>query len=132
MALEERGGRLFVAFPEPPTLAPLHLETGSILRPLGLCGGGDGPLLHPRPLAPLALETGSILGQLAMCGDADDLFLDARRHRLYAVCGEGVVDVFDTPPARDGRSAAPRHLVRVPTSLGARTGLFVPELDRLF
>jgi hypothetical protein len=67
-----------------------------------------------------------------MCGDADDLFLDARRHRLYAVCGEGAVDVFDTSLAGDGRGAASRHLARVPTSPGARTGLFVPELDRLF
>jgi hypothetical protein len=102
MALDERGGRLFVAFRQPPTLATVELETGSVL------------------------------GQLAMCGDADDLFLDARRHRLYAICGEGAVDVFDTLAARDGRGAAPRHLARVPTSPGARTGLFVPELDRLF
>ncbi|MCO6415837.1 hypothetical protein JYK14_06565 [Siccirubricoccus sp. KC 17139] len=102
MALDERGGRLFVAFREPPALVTLELETGSVL------------------------------GQLAMCGDADDLFVDARRHRLYAICGEGAVDVFDAPPARDGRRAAPRHLARVRTAAGARTGLFVPELDRLF
>ena len=102
MALDERGGRLFVAFRDPPTLATLDLGTGSVI------------------------------GQLAMCGDADDLFLDARRHRLYAVCGEGAVDVFDASPPSDGRATAPRHLARVPTSPGARTGLFVPEFDRLF
>ena len=41
-------------------------------------------------------------------------------------CGEGVVDVFGTSPA------GARHIARVPTSPGARTSLFVPELDRLF
>jgi len=103
MALDERGGRLFVAFREPAALAVLDLADGSEL------------------------------GRLPLCGDADDLFLDARRHRLYAVCGEGVVDVFEDPPtAREGSRRVPRHLARVPTSPGARTGLFVPELDRLF
>lgn len=99
MALDERGGRLFVAFRDPPVLAVFDL--------------GDG----------------AVLGQLPLCRDADDLFFDARRHRLYAVCGQGAVDVFEDP---DGNSRALRHLARVPTVEGARTGLFVPELDRLF
>jgi YVTN family beta-propeller protein len=103
MALDERGGRLFVAFRQPATLAVLDLTNGSVL------------------------------GQLPLCGDADDLFLDVRRHRLYAVCGEGAVDVFGDPPeARQGTRRVPRHLARVPTVPGARTGLFVPDLDRLF
>jgi hypothetical protein len=99
MAVDERGGRLFVAFREPAALAVLDLRDGSVL------------------------------GQLPLCGDADDLFLDARRRRLYAVCGEGVVHVFGDA---ESRGRVPRHLARVPTSPGARTGLFVPELDRLF
>ena len=41
-------------------------------------------------------------------------------------CGEGVVDVFEQ--AGEGY----RRLARVPTVSGARTSLFVPELDRLF
>ena len=41
-------------------------------------------------------------------------------------CGEGVVDVFAA------EAAGYRRLARVPTVSGARTSLFVPELDRLF
>ena len=59
------------------------------------------------------------------CGDVDDLFIDARRQRIYVICGEGFVDVFDA------RDKLPR-LGRVPTVEGARTGLFVPDLDRLY
>lgn len=99
MALDEPGGRLFLAFRSPPTLAVLDLRDGALL------------------------------GQQPLCGDADDLFLDARRHRLYAVCGQGLVDVFED---REGRGRVPQHLARVPTAEGARTGLFVPEFDRLF
>lgn len=103
MTLDERGGRLFVGFRGSPTLGVLDLGSGAVLA------------------------------RLPLCGDVDDLFLDARRHRLYTICGEGVVETFENP-ARAGADAAriPRHLARVPTAAGARTGLFVPELDRLF
>jgi hypothetical protein len=103
MALDERSGRLFVAFRGPPTLAVLDLGNGAVLA------------------------------RLPLCEDADDIFLDARRHRLYAVCGEGLVEAFEDPASAEGGTARfPRRLARVPTAVGARTGLFVPELDRLF
>lgn len=63
---------------------------------------------------------------LGACGDADDLFFDAKRRRLYVVCGAGAVDVFE---AGDGRYA---RAARVASRPGARTGLFAPQLDRLF
>ncbi len=60
-------------------------------------------------------------------GDADDVFWDARRKRLYVIGGEGFVDVFQRQA--DGRYTRLAHL---PTGPGARTGLFVPAIDRLF
>jgi YVTN family beta-propeller protein len=69
---------------------------------------------------------GSVVAKIGTCGDADDVFLDARRHRVYVSCGEGVVDVFEQD------QAGYRRIARVPTASGARTCLFVPELDRLF
>jgi len=56
------------------------------------------------------------------CGDADDLFLDAKRHRIYVSCGEGAIDVVD--------AQAYRRVTRIPTVAGARTSFFAPELDR--
>jgi hypothetical protein len=44
---------------------------------------------------------------------------------VYAICGEGGVDVFVRKPAGFERS------LRVPTAPGARTGLFVPERNEL-
>jgi DNA-binding beta-propeller fold protein YncE len=82
-----------------------------------------------RPALLLAYDigTGQRVAAVPVCGDVDDLFLDTARRRLYAVCGEGLVDVVQQ------RDADHYEVVeQVPTSAGARTGLFVPALSRLF
>jgi hypothetical protein len=57
------------------------------------------------------------------CGDSDDLFVDPRRPRVYVSCGAGFIDVFEVRGARYDRVG------HVRTVAGARTSLFVPELD---
>jgi DNA-binding beta-propeller fold protein YncE len=79
----------------------------------------------PAKLAVFAMESGALVASVETCGDIDDMFMDAKRGRLYVTCGEGFVDVFDA------RSPYPR-LSRITTVPGARTGLFVPETDRLY
>ena len=76
----------------------------------------------PPVLRTLTLD-GTLLTDVDVCGDADDLFVDSVRHRTYVICGEGVVDVLNGNGLR---------IERIATAVGARTGLFVPELDRLF
>jgi DNA-binding beta-propeller fold protein YncE len=80
---------------------------------------------RPARLGVIALDTGRLIATRATCDDSDDVFLDAQRARLYVICGSGFVDVFST---RDD------YLLRehLTTQAGARTGLFVPVLDRLF
>jgi hypothetical protein len=74
----------------------------------------------------LSSQDGRIAARLETCGDADDVFVDAKRHHVYVSCGEGVVDVLEQ------REAGYARLGPVPTVSGARTSLFVPELDRLY
>lgn len=71
------------------------------------------------------IATGQPATVVESCGDSDDLFLDQRRHRLYVVCGEGYVET------RDASASNLALLGRVKTSGGSRTGLYIPELDRL-
>jgi len=78
---------------------------------------------HPEALAS---QDGHVVAKAETCGDADDVFVDPKRRRVYVSCGEGVVDVLE--PGEAGY----RRVARVPTVSGARTSLFVPELDRLF
>ena len=70
--------------------------------------------------------TGKATGMLPICGDADDVYSDRRRRRLYVSCGEGDVSVFQR------QAGIYETLPPVRTAPGARTSLFVPELDRLF
>jgi hypothetical protein len=80
----------------------------------------------PPTLVVLDAKDGTPLASLATCGDADDVFFDAKRHRLYVSCGEGAVDVLQQ------EQGGYRPVARIETSSGARTSLFVPELDLLF
>jgi hypothetical protein len=79
---------------------------------------------NPSRLLVLSAADGAVVGDLDTCGDADDVFVDAKRRRVYVVCGAGLVDVFED---RVGY----RRIGRIGTAPGARTGLFVPEMDRL-
>jgi YVTN family beta-propeller protein len=81
---------------------------------------------NPARLLVLSAADGSTITSLDTCGDADDVFVDSKRHRVYVTCGAGVVDVFAEEGGGYGR------IGRVPTVSGARTALFVPDLDRLF
>jgi hypothetical protein len=81
---------------------------------------------NPPTLMALSSQDGHVVAKTDTCGDADDVFVDPKRHRVYVSCGEGIVDVFEQ------REAEYRRMARVPTVSGARTSLFVPELDRLF
>jgi DNA-binding beta-propeller fold protein YncE len=80
----------------------------------------------PPTLALLDPVAGRVTQRLATCGDADDVFFDGRRDRIYVSCGDGSIDVIERNAQRF-RSAG-----RIPTSSGARTSLFAPDLDRLF
>lgn len=81
---------------------------------------------HPSMLVALQAQDGKRVAILETCGDSDDVFIDGRRKQVYVICGAGYVDVV---AARDGTL---KRLSRISTVSGARTGLFVPELDRLF
>jgi DNA-binding beta-propeller fold protein YncE len=80
----------------------------------------------PPALAALSIQDGRVVAKTETCGDADDVFVDAKRHRIYVSCGTGAVDVLEQ------EAAGYRRLASVPTVSGARTSLFAPELDRLF
>lgn len=80
----------------------------------------------PPTLAMFDYGSGKLRSRAATCRDADDVFFDEQRQRIYVTCGSGEVAVFQFA----GGSIRPLHSVA--TSPGARTSLFVPELDRLF
>lgn len=141
LQLEREGGRLFVNVPGAHAIAAVGQATlsvraswtpgaGSSNFPMALDEGRGRlyvGLRRPASLALLDAGSGDVVATLDAVGDVDDLFLDEARSRLYAVGGEGFVDVFAPLDA-----GVPARTGRVRSASGARTGLFVPEWDRLF
>jgi DNA-binding beta-propeller fold protein YncE len=137
--LDPTGARIFVNVPDARAIEVADLAAGTS-RSLPTPGAGSNfPMAidqdahrvlavfrNPPVLMALSTEDEHVVAKTATCGDADDVYADPKRHRVYVSCGEGVVDVF----AAD--AAGYRRIARVPTVSGARTSLFVPELDRLF
>ncbi|MDY0884711.1 YncE family protein [Dongia soli] len=90
--------------------------------------GGELAIVFRQPamLALLDSRTGAIREKMTTCGDADDVFFDDKRQQIYVSCGAGSVDI------KQHGATGLRDRAMVPTVKGARTSLFVPELDRLF
>jgi DNA-binding beta-propeller fold protein YncE len=138
--LDPKTDRVFVNVPDAHQVAVVDLKSRKQVSawktpglgsnfPMALADTG-GPLavVFPSPsrLALLDPATGAVSASLGTCGDADDVFFDGKRDRIYVSCGDGAVDVVQRRPT----GAQPAN--RVATSSGARTSLFVPQLDRLF
>ena len=80
---------------------------------------------RPARLQAYAPDSGQSLGGSETCSDSDDIFVDAKRLQAHVICGEGFVDTFEASGDDFTR------IGRFTTSAGSRTGLFVPQLDRL-
>jgi DNA-binding beta-propeller fold protein YncE len=137
--LDPEGPRIFVNLPGARQIAVLDRSAGKQLAtwktdlllanfPLALDEAGQVLAVFrvPARLAVFRKQDGQRVQALDTCGDSDDLFVDPKRRRVYITCGEGAIDVFSH------EASGYQHLGRLATSSGARTSLFVPELDRLY
>ena len=105
---------------------PMHTAGGNF--PMALDQAEQRILVafrNPAKLGAFSMDDGSMIASPDICGDADDLFVDAKRHRIYISCGEGFIDVLDSA------DRSYRRVARIATVAGARTSLFIPEMDRL-
>lgn len=132
------GAQVFVNVPDAGKIVAADLDSGKVTAswspsklaanfPMILDDAGHVAVVFRRPamLGLFDAATGRPVSVTETCHDADDLFFDGKRDRFYVSCGEGVIDVFKA-------GSMPIRLARIATVSGARTSLFVPELDRLF
>lgn len=135
--LARSSARVFINVPQKREIAIVDRAAGKQIASWPLGNGGNFPMAldddrqhvvvafrGPPALGVYSAQDGSRVTSVEVCGDADDVFVDTKRHRVYVSCGSGFLDVFDTENASYRRVA---HVLTVP---GARTSLFVPELDR--
>ena len=132
----ENGTQVFVNVPDFHQIAIVDLPSGAVrsvpnegLRAnFPMAVDAEAHRVHvafrgPPVLLALTSPEGRIAARLATCGDADDVFVDARRRRIYVSCGDGAIDVIE--PRESGYA----RVAKVRTVSGARTSLFVPELS---
>ena len=137
--LDAPGKQIFVNLPKARAIAVVDRQSGkqTATWPMQI-GTGNFPMAlnqdaghvlaafrTPAKLGVFSAKDGTLIASPDICGDADDVFIDAKRHRVYVSCGQGFLDVLDV------QGNAYRHVARIATVSGARTSLFVPELDRL-
>jgi DNA-binding beta-propeller fold protein YncE len=139
--LEKNGKRIFVNVPNARQMAVIDRDKGEVIAqwktdlafgnfPMALDEANHRLFVGcrlPAKLVVLNTDSGEVVAKIDTSGDADDLFYDIKRHRIYAICGAGKIDIIEqTNPNTYTPSA------KVDTAAGARTGLFVSERNVLF
>ncbi len=138
--LESQGTRLFANLPGASRIVVADRKSGAAVArwPTGVCQANYPMVLdepshrlfigcrRPASLALFDTATGKLLTAIPNVGDTDDLFYDAPRRRVYALGGEGFIDINQ----RDGDGL--HRIGRVSTRGGARTGTWVAQQDRLY
>ena len=139
--LERDGSRIFVNVPSAGHIAVVDRDKQSVIAtwpvtqaranyPMALDEANHRLLVGCRSPARLLVydtTSGKPMATVEIAGDTDDLFYDSAARRIYVAGGEGFITVLEQTD-RDHY----RVLEKVSTAAGARTALFVPELDRLF
>src|SRR5437870_9891624 len=55
----------------------------------------------PSKLVVLNTDSGDVVAKIDISGDPDDVFYDRKRHRIYAICGAGKVDIIEQTDANN-------------------------------
>ncbi len=139
--LEKQGKRIFINVPNSRDVAVIDRDKGEVIAtwktdlafgnfPMALDESNHRLFVGcrlPSKLIVLNTDSGDVVTKIDISGDPDDVFYDSKRHRIYATCGAGKIDIIEQTGAD-----AYRALAKIDTADGARTGLFVPERDTVF
>ena len=139
--VEKHGRRIFVNVPNAGHVAVIDRDKGEVIArwktdgatanfPMALDEASRRLFIacrNPAKLLVLNSDSGAVVTTLDISGDPDEVFYDAKRRRLYVVCGAGFVEIMEQADADHYRRAA-----KIPTASGARTGFFEPERNALF
>jgi DNA-binding beta-propeller fold protein YncE len=139
--LERNGKRIFVNVPDARQVAVIDRDKGEVIAkwktdlafgnfPMALDEANHRLFVAcrlPSKLVVINTQSGDVIAKVDISGDPDDIFYDSKRHRIYAICGAGKIDIIEQADSNTYKASA-----KTDTANGARTGLFVPERDALF
>src|SRR5437870_4619094 len=81
----------------------------------------------PAQVVVMDSDSGATVASVSCVNDADDIYYDAGRKRIYVPGGEGFISVIQQTDADHYQS-----LAKIPTTTGARTGLWFEKRDRFY
>src|SRR2546421_2057697 len=139
--LEKNGKRIFVNVPNSRHVAVIDRDKSEVVAtwktdlafanfPMALDEANHRLFVGcrlPSKLVVLNTESSDVVAKIDISGDPDDVFYDSKRHRIYAICGAGKIDIVEQTDPNNYKPST-----NVDTADGARTGLLVPERDTLF
>jgi DNA-binding beta-propeller fold protein YncE len=138
--LDAVSGQLFVNIPDAKLIATIDLNKKSTIDkwkveiatsnfPMAMDSKNHRLFIgcrNPAKLLTINSDNGTIISTSDIDSDTDDVFYDNSSNQIYVSCGGGYVDVFK----RDG-SDKYVTVSRIESRSGARTSLYVPELNQL-
>ena len=141
MAVEQGGNRVYINITDKNQLAVIDRGTHAVAATWPIREAEQNAMAQldpaskqlfvvarkPGKVIVLDLATGATRATFAAPGHSDQALFDAGNRRLYAPGGDGSVGVYAV--RGDGHVEA---LAPVPSAVGAKTGILVPELHRLY
>jgi DNA-binding beta-propeller fold protein YncE len=106
------------------------LKTGRANYPMALDEAGRRLFVVTRKPAQVVVidsDSGAMVASVPCVNDSDDVYYDAARKRIYAPGGEGFISVVQQIDPDHYKS-----LAEIPTTIGARTGLWYEKRDRFY
>ncbi len=141
MAIEQKGNRLYINVTGKGYMAVIDKDKRAVIATWPIKEAEtNAPLAFdevnkrlfvitrkPGKLIILNAETGATIASFKAPERCDQVFFDEVNRRVYALGGEGYIGVF-LQKDKDHYE----ELARVPTASGAKTGILIPELKRLY
>jgi hypothetical protein len=141
MAIESKGNKLYINVTGKNYMAVVDKETLAVLATWPIKEAEqNAPVAFDEPnkrlfvitrkpgkLIILNADTGASIASFKAPERCDQVIWDAANHRIYALGGEGYIGVFQQKDADHYV-----ELAHVTSAAGAKTGVLVPELKRLY
>ncbi len=141
MAVEQTGSRLFVNITDKNTLAVVDKDTLAVTKTYRIREAEqNAPIAmdeathrlfvvtrKPGMLVVLNADTGQTVASFKAPNRTDEIIFDRATKRAYVLGGEGYIGVF-----HENDADHIVHLADIPSAAGAKTGILVPELHRLY
>ena len=138
---EPSGSKIFVNIPSSNQIAVVDRKLGKVVSTWFMTGAlANFPMAldesqHrlfvgfrvPAKLIVFNTETGKSVAGFDSVGDVDDVFYDAAHKLIFVIGGEGYIEIFSQQDADSYQSMG-----HISTAEGARTGLWIPESNRLY